>query len=182
MQTYCGLIDSFDCTSNSPGNGFSLWRLLKSWVGYRFSTLHSYYRSPQKFPQGGQRRIVQAMGVHRNFSRWGNVDISLILFQVTDDAMQMDFSQNALPFLKLNEISPWYHALRSHLLTSFSGGVVFEFAKRLFFLSSFTAFAKLEYHPILLWTADNWVWIWTLTIHNCVCGAHISLCGLNLTS
>jgi len=40
-------------------------------------------------------------------------------------------------------------------------GVVIEFAKRLYFLSSFTAFAELGYHPIsiLLWTADNWVWI-----------------------
>ena len=56
--------------------------------------------------------------------------------------------------------SPSKHAFCSHFLKSYSGGVVFEFAKGLYStLSSFTAFAESGYHPIslLLWTADNWV-------------------------
>jgi len=38
------------------------------------------------------------MGVGRNFSSGDNVDISLILFQVEDDAMQMDLCKTLYPF------------------------------------------------------------------------------------
>jgi len=38
------------------------------------------------------------MGVRRYFSRRGNVDISLILFQVVKDAMQIDLHKTLYPF------------------------------------------------------------------------------------
>jgi len=38
MQTYCGLLD---CTDNSTEAGLSLWRLLKSCISYTFSILRS---------------------------------------------------------------------------------------------------------------------------------------------
>ena len=114
------------------------------------------------------------------FPEGGNVDVSLILFQVTNDAMQRTFTKR---FLRHKENSPLRHTLRSYFLKSYWGGVVLEFAKRLYFLSYFTAFAELGYHPISLLLSTrqlivNWIW----TINNYVCGAHISLCGLNLTS
>ena len=42
MQTNCGLTN---CTSNSPETGFSfsVCRLAKSWVSYKFSMLNSYF-------------------------------------------------------------------------------------------------------------------------------------------
>ena len=41
---------------------------------------------------------VVAMGVRRNFSRGGNVDISRILFEIANDAMQMDLHKMLYPF------------------------------------------------------------------------------------
>jgi len=75
------------------------------------------------------------------FPGGGKVDISLILFQVANDSVQMDLRKTL------------YHESTRFvriILKSFSGGVVFEFAKRLYFLSSFTAFADLGYNPISL--------------------------------
>jgi len=47
------------------------------------------------------------MGVRRNFSRGDNVDISLILFQVANNAMQMDLRKRlSLLFLHHKENSP----------------------------------------------------------------------------
>jgi len=42
IQTNCGLTN---CTGNSPETGFSFsfWRLVKSWVSNKLSTLHSYF-------------------------------------------------------------------------------------------------------------------------------------------
>jgi len=104
---------------------------------------------------------IPAMGVSRNFSRGGNVDISLILFQVADDAMQMDFHKKLYPFYITKKIPRETTRFVRIILKSYSRGVVFDFTKR-YFLSSFTliSFAELGYHPIslLLWTADNWVW------------------------
>jgi len=69
------------------------------------------------------------MGVHRNFCRGGNVNISLVLFQVANDAMQMDFHKTLYPFFTTKKIP--HESTRSAriFLKCYSGGVVFEFAK-----------------------------------------------------
>jgi len=69
------------------------------------------------------------MGVSRNFSGGGNVDISLILFHVAKDAMQMDFHKTIYPFYTTKKIP--HESTRSVriILKSHSGGLVFEFAK-----------------------------------------------------
>jgi len=81
-----------------------------------------------------------------------NVDISLILFQVANDAMQINLHEMIYPFYTAKKIP--HESTRSTriFLILYSGGVVFELAKRLlgYFLSSFTAFAELGYHSISL--------------------------------
>jgi len=90
----------------------------------------------------------------------------------------------ALLFLRHRENFPWKHALCSQFLKSYSGGVVFEFAKGCAFC-----------HPLQLFL------IWSIIQCNYYCElqttqpeldlnypylrlrcSHISLCGLNLTS
>jgi len=70
------------------------------------------------------------------------------------------FTKRFLPFLHYKENSPWKHTLRSHCLKSYGGGIVLEFAKRLYFLLSFTGFAELviiQYHYYC--ELDKWLWI-----------------------
>jgi len=51
--------------------------------------------------------------------------------------------------------------LFAFFLKSYSGEGTHEFTKRVYFLSSFIAFAGLGYNPLSLplWTAVNWSWI-----------------------
>jgi len=126
------------------------------------------------------------MGVRRNFSRGGIVDISLILFQVA------------------NNVSKWTYTKRFTLVSTTQGKFTmkarapFAFVwnciqvelysclrKGRTFLSSFTTFAELGYLSsdiIIFVNYRQLSLIWSWNIHNCVCGAHISLCSLNLTS
>jgi len=90
------------------------------------------------------------MGVRRNLSRGSNVDISLILFQVPNDATQMDLHKTPYVFYTTNKIPHESTRPFRIFFKLYSGGVVFEFAKMLYFLSSFTYFAELGYHPISL--------------------------------
>jgi len=57
--------------------------------------------------------------------------------------MQMDLHKTLYPFYTTKKIP--HESTRSvrDLKKSYSGGVVLEFAKRLYFLSSYTAFAEL---------------------------------------
>jgi len=68
-------------------------------------------------------------------------------------------TQNALPFLHHKENSPWKHALHSHWFEIVFRWSCIRVYEEVIFLSSFTDFPELGYHPIslLLWTADNWV-------------------------
>jgi len=102
------------------------------------------------------------MGVRRNFSRGDNVDISLILFQVANNAMQMDLRKRlSLLFLHHKENSP----MKARAPFAFFEIVfrwscrLFQFAKRLYFLSSLTVFAELgiiQYHyNCELWTTES---------------------------
>jgi len=118
------------------------------------------------------------MGVRRNFSRGGTVDISLILFQVANDAMQMDLHKTLYPFYTTKKIA--HESTRS--VRIFWNRIQVELnssLRELYFLSSFTNFAELGYHPIslLLWTTGNWFWIgleistslnWSWNIHNII--------------
>jgi len=97
-------------------------------------------------------------GRQQNFSRAGGSQHFAYPFSGCERCNANGPSQNA--FYTTKKIL-WKHTLRSHFTKSHWGGVVFEFAKRLYFLSSFTAFAELGYHPIflLLWTRQlsvNW--------------------------
>jgi len=75
------------------------------------------------------RCLLLAMGVRRKFSRGVNVDISLSLFQVANDAMQMDLHKTPYPFYTTKKIP--HKSTRSVriFLKSYSCGVVFEFGK-----------------------------------------------------
>jgi len=68
------------------------------------------------------------MGIHRNFSRGGNVNI--YLFQVADVEMQMDV-QNALLFLHHKKCPTKERAPFAFNLKSFSNRAVYEFATKL---------------------------------------------------
>jgi len=46
------------------------------------------------------------MGVRRNFSTGGNFDILPVLFQVADDAVQMDIHKTLYPF-QITNIMPY---------------------------------------------------------------------------
>ena len=48
------------------------------------------------------------MGVRRKFAKEGNVDISLVLFQVANDATQMDLHETLYPFYTTKKI-PYEH-------------------------------------------------------------------------
>ena len=103
------------------------------------------------------------MGVRSNFSRGGGQRRHFAYpFSGYWPPNAYGRSQNALPFLHRRENSPWNDALYSH---PFWNRIQVEFFSCLredfSFLSSLTGFAELEYHPIslLLWTADNWIWI-----------------------
>jgi len=95
------------------------------------------------------------------FAGGATLTFRLLFFRLQTIQRKSTITKCFLPFLHHKENTPWKHALRSHFLQSYWGGVVREFAKRLYFFSSFTAFAELGYHPIplLLWTAENGVWI-----------------------
>jgi len=83
------------------------------------------------------------MGVRRNLSRGCNVDISLILFKVANDAIQMGLHKTLYPFYTTKKIPHERTRSVRICLESYSGGAVFKFAKGLY-LSSFTAFAELH--------------------------------------
>jgi len=70
-------------------------------------------------------------------------------------------SQNALSFLHRKENSPWKQALRLHFFEIIFRWSCIRVCEKVVLLSSFTAFAELGYRPIslLLWNAENWVWI-----------------------
>jgi len=72
------------------------------------------------------------------FPEGGNVGIVLILFQAANDAMQMDLHKMLYPFCTTKKIP--HESTRSIriILKLYSGRVVFEFAKKLYFLSFFT--------------------------------------------
>jgi len=76
---------------------------------------------------------MTCMGVRRNFSRGEQRLYLLILFQVANDAMQMDLHKTLYPFYTTKKIL--HESTRSIRigLKSYSGGVVFEFTKRLYF-------------------------------------------------
>jgi len=102
------------------------------------------------------------MGVRRNVSRGGggNVDISLIIFQVANDATQMDLHKTLSRFSTTKKIPKestrsvriFWNRIQVELYSNFA---------KICVLASFTAFAELGYHPISLLysTADNWVWM-----------------------
>jgi len=117
---------------------------------------------------------TECMGVRRNFSRGGNVDILLIFFNANGP------SQNALRFPDHKEIPHESKRSVRVCLKLYSGGVVFVFAKRSYFFVILYSFYWIEVSSniIIIIMSLNWSW----NIHNCVCGAQISLCGLNLTS
>jgi len=107
------------------------------------------------------------MGVRRNFSRGGNVDILLVHIPVANDAMQMDLHKTLYPFYTREKIPHERTRCVCICLKSYSGGVVIEFAKRLYCLSSFTGTAELGFdlnYPQLRFQC------------------HISLSGLKRTS
>jgi len=85
------------------------------------------------------------MGVRRNFSGGCNVDILLILIQVANDAMQMDLHKTLYPFYTTEKLP--HESTRSVCicLKSYSGGVVFKFAMRLYCLSSFAGTVELGF-------------------------------------
>jgi len=78
--------------------------------------LRPSYKRPQKFFQGA-----------------GKVDISLILFQVANDTMQLDLHKTHYLFYTTKKIPHESRCSGCIFLKSYSGGVVFEFAKRLYF-------------------------------------------------
>ena len=134
---------------------------------------------------GGTFAHLNGMGVRRNFSRGGQRRHFPYPFSGCERCNANGPSQNAFYPFYITKKNP-HESTRSvrNFLKSYWGGVVLAFAKKLHFLSSFTAFAELGYHPIssLLWTADNWAELDLNYPQLHVCGAHISLCGLNLTS
>jgi len=77
------------------------------------------------------------------------------------------------------ENSPGKHALHSHFLKLYSGGVVFEFAKRLGRLLSVILYSffwiEVSSNIIIIVNYRQLSLIWTSTIRNYVCGAHISV-------
>jgi len=124
------------------------------------------------------------MGLRRNFSRGSNVDISLILFQVANDAMQMDLQKTLSTLLIPRRTFP----MKGRTPFAF-----FEIGWRwsctrvcekvvLFVILCSFCWIGLSSNVIIIVNcrqlSPNWSW----TIHNYACGAHISLCGLNLTS
>jgi len=85
------------------------------------------------------------MGVRRNFLGGGNVDILLLLIQVANEAMQMDLHKTLYPFYTTEKIPHESTHSVYICLKSFSGGVVFQFAERLYCLSSFAGTAELGF-------------------------------------
>jgi len=96
-----------------------------------------------------QRRTV-TMDVRRNFSTVGRRRHFAYPFLCCWRCNAKWGSQNALAFLHRKENSPWARgSIRILFEIVFRwSGVVFVFAKRLHFLSSFAAFARLGYNPI----------------------------------
>jgi len=122
------------------------------------------------------------MSVHRNFSRGGNVDISLILFQVANNATQMDLHKT-LNLCTHKENSPWKHSLRSHFWNRIQVELqAIRICEKVLFgiLYSF-CWIGVTSNIIIIVNCRQLCLNWTWTIHNRACGAHIRLCGLNLT-
>jgi len=99
--------------------------------------------------------------------------------------MQMDLQETLCPFHTAKKIPPWKHALHSHFLKSYSEGVVRICEKVVgYFCHPFYSFCWIGVQSNIIIVVDyrhlslNCTW----TTHNCVCGAYISLCELNLAS
>ena len=78
-------------------------------------------------------RSTVGMGVRRNFSRGGATStFPFIFFQVANDAMQMDLRERLYLFYTAKKIHHESTCSIRIFLKSYSGGVVFEFVKRLY--------------------------------------------------
>jgi len=96
--------------------------------------------------------------------------------------MQMDLHKTLYPFYTIKKIP--HESTRSVciILKSYSGGVVFKFAKKLHFLSSFTVLLNwgiIQYHYGIIVNSRQLSLNWTSTTAFAVLTL---VCGLNLTS
>jgi len=114
------------------------------------------------------------MGVRRDFSRGGgNVDISLILFQIANDAMEMDIYKMLYPFNTVKKVPHESTPMRCIRVCE-------KFA--LFVILHSICWIRLSPDIIIIVNGKQLSMNWTWIIHNYVYGARISLCELNLTS
>jgi len=155
------------------------WSLYDSWYLQHLCRLHCTKISQQLW-----KMMIWPGASTGIFPGRDNVDIPLILFQIANDAHWG--SQNALPFLHQKENSPWKQALRSYYFE-----IVFRWSWSCIRVCEMVVLFVILYNFCRTGVSSNIINIvncrklslnWTWTIHNYVCGAHIILCRLNLTS
>ena len=124
------------------------------------------------------------MGVRRNFSRGGNVDISLTLFQFANDTMQIDHHKMlftlSTPQRKYPKKARAPFAFFAIVLR-WSCMWVCEKVVLFLILYSF-CWIRVSSNIIIIVNCRKRTLNWTWTIHNYVYGAHIGLCKLNPTT
>jgi len=121
------------------------------------------------------------MGGHRNFSRGGNADILVVIFKLLTLQCKWTFTTRftvSTPQRKFSHERTRSIHINFEIFFKWSCRL-YEFATKVYFLSSVTTFAELahkcRYH-CELHTNESEV---DLTINNDVCGSLICLCWLN---
>jgi len=122
--------------------------------------------------------------MRRNFPGGGNLDISLILFLVANDAMQIGLRKTlstfSTPERKFTKQARAPFAL-FEIIWRWNCFRVCEKVVLFVILYSF-CWIGVSSNVIIIVNYRQLSRNWTWTTHNCVCGAHISLCGLNPAS
>ena len=135
-------------------------RAMKSCKNLICSVLMQTYLNQQKVLFKNTTNMIQDPAVNQHgrpqkfFQERCSVDIWFILFQVANDAVQMDLNKG----FTVSTPQSKFPILYGFCWIGVSSSIIITVNCRRLNL--------------------NWTW----TIHNCICGAHISLCWLNLTS